>query len=397
MIKKICANIDRNHIWNCTSKIIGREGENLCTQLELTLEECLCDSWVFLHFEKVDGTTKVTPKLEIIDNKVTYDIGNDLLDIDGDLKVIAELHNESGLVWKSSTKTYSVLDSFNGADQIENKEDFITEAQKTLEHLNSIEEGKSASVQIGEVETLEAGAGAYVENVGTETDVILNFGIPKGEDGTGGGSSEGTSDYERLENLPSINHIELKGNKTLEELGIQPKGNYLIEIPDNIATKEFVENEIATFDFIKVVEKLPETGLENRIYFVPKADTQTQDLFDEYVWINGAWEWVTTKQIEVDLTNYVKNTDYATANNVGLVKANGSSGISVNSAGGIGVVKATDTEIDAKSNSYKPIVPANLEYAVKSIVGGHITLTQAEYDALETKDENTYYYIKEEE
>lgn len=73
-----------------------------------------------------------------------------------------------------------------------------------------------------------------------------------------------------------------------------------------------MEQEIATFDFIKVVDVLPETGLENRFYMVPKDDIQTQDLFDEYVWINQGteeepswgWEWVTTKQIEVDLTNY---------------------------------------------------------------------------------------------
>ena len=81
---------------------------------------------------------------------------------------------------------------------------------------------------------------------------------------------------------------------------------------DMFATKEYVEQEIAMFDFIKVVEKLPEQGFPNRIFFVPKKDTQTQDLFDEYAWINKGteeapnwgWEWVTTKQIEIDLTNY---------------------------------------------------------------------------------------------
>lgn len=37
----------------------------------------------------------------------------------------------------------------------------------------------------------------------------------------------GTKDYNRLLNKPRINAIELIGNKTLEELGIQPQGNYL--------------------------------------------------------------------------------------------------------------------------------------------------------------------------
>lgn len=72
----------------------------------------------------------------------------------------------------------------------------------------------------------------------------------------------------------------------------------------NYASKEYVNNEIANFDFIKVVDVLPETGLPNRIYFIPKQDTQTQDLFDEYVWVNNTWEWITTKQIEVDFSDY---------------------------------------------------------------------------------------------
>ena len=39
-------------------------------------------------------------------------------------------------------------------------------------------------------------------------------------------SGEGTKDYEKLINLPMFNGKELKGNMTLDELGIQPKGNY---------------------------------------------------------------------------------------------------------------------------------------------------------------------------
>lgn len=39
----------------------------------------------------------------------------------------------------------------------------------------------------------------------------------------------GSSDYEELENLPKINNIEIKGNKSLNDLGIQPFGNYALE------------------------------------------------------------------------------------------------------------------------------------------------------------------------
>ena len=72
----------------------------------------------------------------------------------------------------------------------------------------------------------------------------------------------------------------------------------------NFATQDYVDEEIANFDFIKIVTVLPETGLVNRTYFVPKEDPNTNDLYDEYMWVDGKWELITTKQIEVDLTNY---------------------------------------------------------------------------------------------
>ena len=68
---------------------------------------------------------------------------------------------------------------------------------------------------------------------------------------------------------------------------------------------------------------------------------------------------------------YVSNTEYATNSTAGVVKANGSGGITVNSAGNISVVKATNDDIDAQTNSYKAIVPANLDYAVKSVGDGY--------------------------
>lgn len=46
-------------------------------------------------------------------------------------------------------------------------------------------DGTSASVEVGTTTTLPAGSSATVVNVGTDQNAILNFGIPKGADGTG--------------------------------------------------------------------------------------------------------------------------------------------------------------------------------------------------------------------
>lgn len=62
---------------------------------------------------------------------------------------------------------------------------------------------------------------------------ILNSKIKNGGSGTGG-----TTNYNELTNKPQINNVELAGNKTLEDLGIQPAGDYLT---DETLLDNFVE------------------------------------------------------------------------------------------------------------------------------------------------------------
>lgn len=52
------------------------------------------------------------------------------------------------------------------------------------------------------------------------------------------GGTAGTTDYTQLENKPQINLVELTGNKTLDDLGIQAKGDYLTALPDNAVTTD---------------------------------------------------------------------------------------------------------------------------------------------------------------
>ena len=65
--------------------------------------------------------------------------------------------------------------------------------------------------------------------------------ITANEDGTmtaSGGGSGATNDYATATNKPQINSVELVGNKTLDQLGIQAKGNY--------ATTEQLANYLTT-------------------------------------------------------------------------------------------------------------------------------------------------------
>lgn len=69
---------------------------------------------------------------------------------------------------------------------------------------------------------------------------------------------------------------------------------------------------------------------------------------------------------KVDLTDYVKNTDYATSSKGGVIKTSSYGGILVGGDGVAYISPASNANIDAKTAGVnKPIVPANLDYAVK--------------------------------
>lgn len=91
---------------------------------------------------------------------------------------------------------------------------------------------------------------------------------------------------------------------------------------------------------LEVVTILPTTDIKtNAIYLVPKTSAEQDNIYDEYVYLNDKWEHIGSTA--VDLSNYY-----------------------------------TKTEVDSKLHIVSP-------------------MTQVEYDALEVKDENTYYFIVE--
>lgn len=323
MKNKICATLTKDHIYICDGGVIGRSGENECTQLEITLDECLCDKWIYIDFSKPDGTTYKTSKLDVIDNKVIYDIPNSLLDQKGQLKVQVVLQDENGEVWKSTIKSYGVNPSINATDDIPNQDDFITEAQRLL---NEVEEGLTPT--IGENE---------------------NWFICGKDTGMPSRGPEGKQ-------------------------GLQGRPGSVKTIPVN----EFPTENIQ----------------EDAIYVLPNPKpTSEKDKYLEYVYVNGDWELFGGGSVGVDLTDYVKKTDYGSQSVAGLCKGNSNYGAIIGSGGIISIQSANETEIDTKTQNHKPIVPSNLDYAVGSVLP---VMTQTEYDALETKNENLYYFIVEE-
>lgn len=128
------------------------------------------------------------------------------------------------------------------------------------------------------------------------------------------GSSPTTS-YLPLEDKPSINNVELVGDKTLMELGIDLTQFYL---KTETYTQEEVNNLIAnltSFNFEIADPELPTTDIsETTIYLVPTGAPDEDNYYEEWFYTNGKWEILGTTKIDLS--------DYATKEEVQEVQDN---------------------------------------------------------------------------
>ena len=144
---------------------------------------------------------------------------------------------------------------------------------------------------------------------------------------------------ERNREAAEDNHQDIVLHRTDTDVHVTP------EWKNSLVTKEIlglywtaaqtadIINEISIAGGAKLVkvDVLPATGLEQTIYLVPKTDPQAGDVFDEYVWIDGKFEFIGTTK--ADISNVVKYTDYATSTRGGVIKFSQSHGITMSSDG----------------------------------------------------------------
>lgn len=117
--------------------------------------------------------------------------------------------------------------------------------------------------------------------------------------------------------------------------------------------------------FVPVTELPTENIEEDAIYLVPVTDGDEENRFTEYAYVDGKWEMLGAISIQVDHSEYVKFTDYATSKKAGLVKVSANYGVSVSPDGSLATNPANETELEEQSNAYKPITPKRLSKAWK--------------------------------
>ena len=127
------------------------------------------------------------------------------------------------------------------------------------------------------------------------------------------------------------------------------------------------------------VNELPTEDIDVSAIYMKAVDEPTsENTYEEFIYVDGKWESLGTASIDIDLTDYVKNTDYATTSKQGLVYLPNWSGIGSNSTGGINLKSLTKTEINNRDN-YKALKATDLDYAVKvGLTTNTETLTEEE-------------------
>ena len=119
-------------------------------------------------------------------------------------------------------------------------------------------------------------------------------------------SPGGTSDYRQLQNKPTINDVELNGNLTSADLGLQPAGSYLTEETDPIFSQS-ASAGITSQDITNWNNKSEFSGNYNDLTNKPNIPTATSNLTNDSGFIN--------KDVN-NLTNYYKTTETYTKTEV---------------------------------------------------------------------------------
>ena len=227
------------------------------------------------------------------------------------------------------------------------------------------------------VEAVTSVNGMTGDIVGLATEQQLVYGLKTKQD---------KGDYALKSQLPDISNLANK-----DEI---PTLVSELENDSNYATQTQVMQAIASIPQFKlsIVNELPSIGAKMTLYLVPK-DGEAPDIYNEYIWIEETASFEHLGSTAVDLTDYVKNTDYATYSTAGVMKLSTSYGAGLFD----GTLICSIRELQYYNSSMQ-----NASFISKGTLDNVLTqysktvsLTQSAYDALEIKDSNTLYLIEE--
>lgn len=272
-MKNLIVNVSREtRMVILPKQFIAIDGENLQSKLVFTFIDEFVDGQARLEYE-INGEknyillSKENDTYSMLVKNVMTKEGQ----IDMQLVITEGIDEEEIPVFKSNKFYLYCNSSINAVEEApDGYELWIEEANAKLNQVDNVD-----------IDIKSDDENVYVEITrkdGTKKDAIIS-------DNSGGGS--GTTDYNVLQNKPKINDIILEDNKTLDELGIQPKGSYLTSEKDPtvpLHVKNITEENISNWN-----NKSEFSGSYNDLKDIPtdNAKTNQNNNFSVGQTING--------------------------------------------------------------------------------------------------------------
>lgn len=260
--------------------------------------------------------------------------------------------------------------------------------------------GEAATIQVGTVNTLNPSQPAYVQNVGTEQNAIFNFGIPKGDAGSGANAdfSDITgSPYdcdalaaalnEKQNVIEDLSNIRIGAG--LGATAVQPSslarvatsGSY-----NDLSNKPTIPTKTSDLSNDSgFITGITSTDVTTALGYTPYNSSNPnnyQENVIETIKVNGSLLNPINKAVDITIPSApvqdvqvngasvleggVANIPFASANTVGVVRTSTNFGLDMENSGGYIIISAPTTdEIASKSNQYKAVTLNRIDFAVK--------------------------------
>lgn len=237
--------------------VLGINNENLQGSIIFKFNENFVDGTAWLEYERNDEKGYIL--MSKVNDTYVLPIKQSLLSVQGKIYMqlrITQSEDTNGIpVFKSNKFYLEVKEAINSTTSIKDDYPDIMDILNTKLDKSNIKAGKNIELDV----------------VGK--DITIN---------ASGSGMGGTSNYEELENKPKINDVELSGNKTLKELGIN--------IPTN---SDFTLSGLSEKSYNSLSDKP----------IIPVVPTDISAFNNDKGYI--------TKDVN-DLTNYTKTSDMPT-------------------------------------------------------------------------------------
>lgn len=313
------------------------QNDNESTKFKFNFEEEIADNTnVLVRLRQSTGYVKEYTML-IQNQKAEIILTNDILSESGSLtmsitligtddeiltdteyhskiQVIASLEGDTEIPEQEKNVLVDLISQVNSLNQTASQ--LVEDTETAVTNSSTVLANAETALQNANTATSNANQAAEsANNAVTELDNRLANKVDK-VSGKSLSTNDFTNEYkQKLENLENYDDSEI-----LQELNNKADIN---DIPD---TSDFINNtvnnllnyylksetysktevnnligQIATLQF-QVVNELPVTGDSRYIYLTPSSSPKTQNIKDEYIWFNNAWEQIGSTQ--VNLTGY---------------------------------------------------------------------------------------------